>query len=136
MSFEHPSDILAAIMPIIQEYKQYKAKRTYVGFPSMKFKEAMFNKYPDIAERAPTLFNKATDGDFEKTSELQRLQYLQQMASTVAPDSSNYTEVSRQVNDKFTDEFGVSDVINKLEAQRTSEMLPVETTAVGMTPMQ
>lgn len=114
----HPSDILRSIEPIILEYKQYKAHRSYVGYGPMKFKEAMFNKYPDVAEKSPMLFNKATDGDFEKPSELQRLEYLRQMAEQVDQTASNYTNVSQLVNNKFSEEFGVHKVVEKLEADR------------------
>jgi hypothetical protein len=115
------AEVLAEIQKVIQEYKQWRSLKTYVGFTPMQFKEAIFNKYPDLAERAPTLFNKAVDGDFEKPAERERLNYLIEMSGQVNSESSNYEDVSRQVNHKFSEEFGVYEVIDKLEKKRAGE---------------
>ena len=114
-------EVLVEINEIIQEYKQWRGLKKYVGFNPLQFKEAIFNKHADLAERAPTLFNKAVDGDFEKPVERERLQYLMSMAGLVNEDASNYDDISKQVNHKFSTEFGVYDVVNELEKKRLAE---------------
>ena len=116
------SEVLSEIMNVIQEYKQWRASKTYVGFPAIKFKEAIFNKYPDLAEKSPRLFTKAVEGDFEKPAEMARLNFLVQMSEMVSNDASNYDDVSKQVNHKFSTDFGVYDVIDDLEKKRKADL--------------
>jgi hypothetical protein len=114
-------EVLVEINEVIQEFKQWRGLKKYVGFNPIQFKEAIFNKHPDLAERAPTLFNKAVDGDFEKPTERERLQYLMSMVGLVNEDASNYDDISKQVNHKFSTEFGVYDVVDKLEKKRLAQ---------------
>lgn len=114
-------EALLEVQEIIQEYKQWRAFKKYVGYTPIQFKEAIFNKHADLAERAPTLFNKAVDGDFEKPVERDRLQYLMNMTGLVNVDASNYDDISKQVNHKFSTDFGVYDVVDKLEKKRLAE---------------
>lgn len=110
-------EILENIKLVINEYKQWKAKKTYFGFNELEFKKAMFEKYTSFAESSPILFSKATKGDFEKPAELDRLKYLMSMANKVN-SSNNYNAVSKEVNHKFSTDFGVYDLVNKLEKER------------------
>jgi hypothetical protein len=114
-------EVLLELNEVIQEYKQWRGLKKYVGFTPIQFKEAIFNKHADLAESAPTLFNKAVDGDFEKPVECERLQYLMNMVGLVNSDASNYDDISKQVNHKFSTEFGVYDVVDKLEKKRLAE---------------
>jgi hypothetical protein len=113
------AQILSEIHQVIREYKLWRGGQTYIGFTPIQFKEVIFNKYQDLAERAPTLFCKAVDGEFDKPEERERLAYLVEMQKQVGV--STYTEVSQQVNHKFSTDFGVYDVVDKLEKSRLKD---------------
>jgi len=115
-----PTEILDTINLVIAEFKKWRAKKTYFGYDQMQFKKAMFEKYTIVAESAPSLFNKAVVGDFEKPAERERLQFIISMTKKVKQlnQMDNYEEVSKEVNHKFSTDFKIYDLVNKLEKER------------------
>lgn len=109
-----PDTVLETVINLIEDREKWLDRKDYTTLNKRAFIIKMREKYLDLAETAPTIFEKCCEGEFEKEENIQKLEYMIEMSKKIRTNPNKYEDINKEVGAKFAKEY-ITPVVNKLE---------------------
>jgi hypothetical protein len=112
-----PDELMEVINKILKERSDWKAKRRFMKYTEKDFINYVQYEYKDYVMKAPSLFEKVSNGSLDNPEELARLTDMISKLRAVKREEISMEDQSKQIGQEYADKY-VKPIVDELDKDK------------------